>query len=81
MNDFGKDFAGFRMVGSVLFSHGVPKGGLFRGAVVPLFDEIATGKFHVFLGESGFGNGKDVQGGIVTLDVRIGGKRLLFIFG
>ena len=48
------------MVGSVLFSHGVPKGGLFSGPVIPLFDEIAAGKLHVFLGESGFGNGKNV---------------------
>ena len=81
MNDFGIDFAGFRMVGSVLFSYSVPKFGLLGGSVLPLFDEIAAGEFHVFLGEGGFGNGKDIEGGIVTLNVRIGGKRFLLIVG
>jgi hypothetical protein len=81
MNDFGIDFAGFRMVGSVLFSYSVPKFGLLGRAVLPFFDEIAAGELHVFFGEGGFGNGKDIQGGIIALNMGIGRKSLFFIVG
>jgi hypothetical protein len=81
MNDFGIYVAGFRMVGTVFFSYSVPKSRSIGGAVLPFFNEIAAGKLHVFLGEGGFWNGKDIQGGIVTLNMIIGRQGLLFIFG
>jgi hypothetical protein len=81
MNDFGIDFAGFRMVGSVLFSYSIPKFGLIGRAVLPFFDEIAAGEFHVFLGEGRFGNGKNIEGGIIALNMGIRGKSLFFIVG